>query len=104
MPRTSAPHEATKGTRWCARHNGGKGMFLLAGAFPPNYSYCLECKREYQRKWDSTVRVRPAKAVVPRARLSAAKSAIIIHLPNDEKGRNLTRMVMERYPEGNSYL
>ena len=104
MPKTSAPYDSPAGKKWCARHNGGKGAFLPADRFPPKYGYCFDCKREYQREWDKTVRVRPEKVVVPEARLSKSEKVIIIHLPNDEKGRNLTRMVLEHYPEGNSYL
>ena len=104
MPKTTAPFDSPAGKKWCSRHNKGGGAFLSADRFPPDYNYCFDCKREYQRAWDKTARVRPPKIVVPTAKLSATETTIIIHLPNDEKGRNLTRMILERYPEGDSYL
>lgn len=104
MTRTTAPYDTPKGKRWCARHSGGKGAFLDVSLFPPQYGYCYECKREYQRKWDKEIRKRPPKIIQPSVRLSQKGNVIIVHLPNDEKGRNITRMVLERYPNANSYL
>jgi hypothetical protein len=104
MPKTTAPFDAPAGKRWCARHNRGGGAFLAADRFPLKYNYCHDCKREYQRSWDKTTRKRTPKIVVPSARLGRGDKVIILHLPNDEKGRNITRIVMEKYPDGNTYL
>lgn len=104
MPKSAAPEIAPRGKKWCARHDNGDGAFLPDDQFPPNYSYCFACKREYQRKWDKEVRKRPPKIIEPNARLARNGRMLIVHLPNDEKGRNLVRDLMGRYPDGNSYI
>ena len=96
MPKTHAPRTAPLGKQWCAKHNEGRGEFLEMGLFPSeSYSYCLECKREYQKAWDK--KNRPGgkrKTYAPLARLSSNAKKIIVHVPNDEKGRNHVRVLL----------
>jgi len=101
MPKSTAPFEAPEGKKWCSAHNKGKGAFLSVIVFPGEgkYSYCRDCKRAYQRVWDRTKRVRPVSAVEPMARLSKDNSRIIVHLPNTEKGRNVTRQFLTYWPD-----
>jgi len=100
MAKTTAPFGAPVGKKWCVMHNKNAGAFLLVTAFPnEKYSYCRECKREYQRNWERTKRVRPNAIVVPNARLSKNQKKIIVHLPNNEKGRNVTREMFKHFPD-----
>ena len=100
MPKSSAPFEAPAGKKWCSKHSKGGGSFLPLSAFPSeSYSYCRECKREYQRVWDKTKRVRPPRVVKPEARISKDQRVIIIHLPNTEKGRNAIRNISSYWPD-----
>lgn len=103
-PKSSAPFNAPPGKKWCARHNDGAGAFLPLSVFPnENYSYCNECKRSYQRKWDREQRKRVPRPVVPAARLSANKLRIIVHIPNTEKGRNLVRQMLSHFDNAESF-
>ena len=100
MPKSSAPTQAPTGEKWCSRHRGGKGDFLDISLFPnEKYSYCRECKREYQRVWDKENRIREPRIVLPAAKLSKDERGIIIHLPNTEKGRNVTREALAHWPD-----
>jgi len=105
MPKSSAPFQSPQGRKWCPKHNNESGAYLPISAFPDEkYSYCRECKRDYQRKWDKTKRIRPKSVASPAAKLSSDKRRIIIHLPNNEKGRNVTREVFDRYPDSDYTL
>jgi hypothetical protein len=78
-------------------------MFLSPSSFSSERSsYCKECTREYNKKWEKTKRKRPEgyyKTQLPAARLSKDKNRIIIHVKNDEKGRNVTKELFKRYPD-----
>ena len=105
MPKSNAPFLAPPGKKWCSRHNNNNGSFLILKAFPePKYRYCLQCKREYQRKWDREQRKRVPRPVVPSARLSANEVRIIVHVPNTEKGRNLVRQLLGHYTNSSHSL
>jgi hypothetical protein len=97
-----APRTAPLGRKWCAKHNEGRGEFLAVEDFPSErYSYCTDCKREYQRKWESENReARDRAPYTPTARLSKSKKKIIVHVPNDEKGRNHVRVLLNYYSDG----
>ena len=100
MAKTSAPYNAPIGQRWCSKHNEGHGTFVnLAFWADPPASYCKECTKAYQRNWEKTKRIRPPRIVTPQARLSKDESTIIIHLPNEEKGRNVTRQIFTYWPD-----
>jgi len=100
MPKSMAPRLAPLGQKWCAKHNEGRGEFLEAAEFPnETYSYCCECKREYQRAWEKTNRPSSRKPYSPRARLSKNEKTIIVHVPNDEKGRNHIRVLLGYWEE-----
>ena len=105
MPKSNAPSAAPPGRKWCSRHNDGHGSFLLLKLFPSeDYSYCLQCKRSYQRLWDKENRKRVPRPVVPSARLSSNQRRIIVHVPNSEKGRNLVRVLFNSYPDSHHSL
>jgi len=94
MPKTGAPYEPPENTRWCQRHNGGQGAFVSVSDFPGDYNYCLDCKREYQREWDSNHRKREP---LPKAKISNNGKKIIVHVGNDEKGKRLVRQLLGYY-------
>jgi hypothetical protein len=75
---------APLGRKWCAKHNEGRGEFLAVEDFPSErYSYCTDCKREYQRKWESE---RTASVNISESgNLRTEKPAIVLHilLPHD---------------------
>ncbi len=56
MPRSKKPHEPHEGKSWCSKHNDGEGAFRPIEEFPlvkgQPFSYCRDCKKEYQAKWD----------------------------------------------------
>ena len=105
MPKSSAPRLAPLGKQWCARHEEGRGSFLDADLFPNDrYSYCSDCKREYQRKWEKENRKSDRKPYTPTARLSKNEKTIIVHVPNNEKGRNHVRVMLGYYPEFDSSI
>ena len=104
MPKSSAPRLAPMGKQWCARHKEGRGAFLDEDLFPSDrYSYCKECKREYQRAWEREHRVSERRPMVPEAKLSKNEKRIILHLPNDEKGRNHVRQLLSYYSNAKSF-
>ena len=99
MQKSKAPFAAPEGKKWCSRHNSGRGAFLSRSQFPPQYSYCGECKREYQREWDRTKRVRPEVVIVPTAQISKNSRKIVVILPNTEKARNVIRTLLSYWPD-----
>lgn len=73
MPRSNKPTSPPKDQSWCAKHDGGRGAFLPIENFPITsgkpYSYCHECKAQYQADWDKVYRKKNVLEGVLRKKL-----------------------------------